>query len=235
MKTTFSLKAELDSINSKEIIELSNERFTFPILKLEKSTSILERLKNANDKNANYFDFDLLETKNIYHIEAIKKICLSNRLRFLDTKFYKNEYPETVIQNIRAFEKLHNNEINHFKIVAPKRNFKLNNYDDPLLFMPLGNDYYYLLDYWGNDLHWSRKLKALPFKNLFNLTVTTLIVSILLTYIFSFFKSDSLSVPYQLVIFLFTWKSVIAVTFYALIQSGNNVSEYNWNSQFYNK
>lgn len=235
MRTTFSLKEELDSINSAAIISLPNESFTFKMLKIEKSTSILERLKISNEKLTNHFNFDQLEANKIYHINAIKKICISNRLRFLDTQFYKNEYPDSVIQNIRAFENTHQTEINHFKIVAPKNNFKLNNYDDPLLFMSLGNDYYYLLDYWGNDLHWTRKLKALPFKNLFNLTLTTLIVSIFLTYIFSLFKSDSLSVPYQLVIFLFTWKSVIAITFYAIIQSGNNVSEYNWNSSFYNK
>ncbi|NJM78742.1 MAG: hypothetical protein HC854_02315 [Flavobacterium sp.] len=235
MKTTFSLKKELDTINSKAIISLSNISFNFPMLKIEKSTSILERLNVSNDTLSNQFNFDKLETEKIYHINAIKKICISNRLRFLDTKYYKNEYPKSVIQTIRAFENTHETEINHFKIVAPKNNFKLNNYDDPLLFMSLGNGYYYLLDYWGNDIHWTRKLKALPFKNLFNLTVTTLIVSIFLTYFFSLFKSDSLSVPYQLVIFLFTWKSVIAVTFYTIIQSGNNVSEYNWNSQFYNK
>lgn len=235
MKTTFSLKEELDTINSKEIISLPIEKLNFPLLKIEKSTSISDRLKTSNDTLSNQFQFDKLETKKIYHIAAIKKICVTNRLRFLDTKFYKNDYPESVIKNIRAFENNHKTEINHFKIIAPKSNFKLDNYDDPLLFMSLGNDYYYLIDYWGNDLKWTRKIMAFPFKNLFNLTLTTLIVSVIITYFFSLFKTESLSIPYQFVIFLFTWKSVIAITFYTIIKSGNNVSEYNWNSQFYNK
>lgn len=233
MKTSFSLKTELDASNRDILINQAD--FKFKTIKIEHSKSIEERLKLSNGKVANHFQFDRLETSRIYHEVAIKKICLNNRLRFLDTQFYKNNYPQATIDAIRNFENTHETEINHFKIVAPKNNFKLNNYDDPLLFMALGNDYYYLLDYWGNDLHWSRKIMALPLKNLLNLTITTLIISILLTYIFSFFKQETLPVAYQIVIFLFTWKSVIAILFYTIIQSGNNVSEYNWNSEFYNK
>ena len=233
MKTTYSLKTELDKITNTPLLNKSD--FQFKTIRIEKSKSIEERLKLSDSKTSNTFNFEKLETSKIYHINAIKKICLNNRLRFLDTKYYKNNYPKTTIDKIRNFENSHNIQINHFKIVAPKSNFKLNNYDDPLLFMALGNDYYYLLDYWGNDLHWTRKVMALPLKNLFNLTITTLVISILLTYIFSFFKQNPLPIAYQIVIFLFTWKSVIAVLFYSIIKSGNNVSEYNWNSEFYNK
>ena len=35
--------------------------------------------------------------------------------------------------------------------------FRLKNTDDPLLFVPLGNSYFYLVHKWGNDLH--------PFEN----------------------------------------------------------------------
>ena len=233
MKTTFSLKIELDSI--QDSITLNSKDFKFQTITIEKTTSIKERLNKSNGSIQNTFDFNQLESDRIYSLSAIKKICLANRLRFLDTRFYKNEYPEAVIQSIKEFEELHQTQLHHFKIVAPKSNFKLHNYDDPLLFMSLGNDYYYLLDYWGNDLHWTRKIKALPLKNLFNLTLFTVVISILLTYFIQLFKTESLATSYQIIVFLFTWKSVIAIVFYSIIKTGNNVSEYNWNSEFYNK
>ena len=40
-------------------------------------------------KKANTFTFDLLETDKIYHINAIKKVCVDYRLRFLDLKFLR--------------------------------------------------------------------------------------------------------------------------------------------------
>lgn len=233
MKTTFSLKVELDSIQDR--ITLNSNDFKFQTITIEKSTSIKERLNKSDGSTPNTFDFNQLESDRIYSISAIKKICLANRLRFLDTRLYKNDYPETVIQTIQKFEEQHQTELHHFKIVAPKSNFKLHNYDDPLLFMNLGNNYYYLLDYWGNDLHWTRKIKALPLKNLSNLILFTIVISILLTYFIQLFKTESLATNYQIIIFLFTWKSVIAIVFYSIIKTGNNVSEYNWNSEFYNK
>ena len=37
--------------------------------------------------------------------------------------------------------------------MAPSALFRLEKTDDPLLFVPLGNNYYYLVHKWGNDLH----------------------------------------------------------------------------------
>lgn len=235
MKTTHSLLEELEKFRNREVNNFTLNKLDFPIIKIEKSTSILDRLKVSDGTITNAFNFEKLETNKIFHINNIRKISIDYRLRFLDTKYYKNQYPEHAIESIRNFENIHNTEINHFKIVAPKGNFKLDNYDDPLLFMSLGNDYYYLLDSWGKDMHWSRKIMAYPTKNLSTLLLGTFIFSILLTFCVNLLKTDTLSVPYQIVIFLFTWKSIIAIVFYAIIQSGNNVSEFNWNSQFYNK
>ena len=58
---------------------------------------------------------------------------------------------------IKSLEKTHNTNIGDFKIMAPSALFRLEKTDDPLLFVPLGNNYYYLVHKWGNDLH--------PFQN----------------------------------------------------------------------
>ena len=59
--------------------------------------------------------------------------------------------------------------------------FRLKNYDDPLLFINLGNDYFYLIHKWGNDLSPFRKLLMWPFKNILNLIVFMIILSLFLT------------------------------------------------------
>ncbi|MGV7106049.1 hypothetical protein [Flavobacterium sp. U410] len=230
----YSLKKELDKFQAK--LELSEVLSQLQIIENKPflNQAITDRLKQSEGKKANYFQFDALETDKIYHVDAIKKLCIDYRLRFLDTKYYKNEYPEETIEKIAGFEKLHETELHHFKILAPKSSFKLDNYDDPLLFMALGNDYYYLLDYWGNDLHWSKKIVAWPMKSLMTLIVTTALLSLLSTNLLHFVLGKTLTDVQFLIILLFSWKWIIAITFFFLIKKGNSVSEYNWDSPFYN-
>ena len=81
----------------------------------------------------------------------------------------------------KSLEKTHNTNIGDFKIMAPSALFRLEKTDDPLLFVPLGNNYYYLVHKWGNDLHPFRKLIMWPFKNIWNLLFTILLFSFLVT------------------------------------------------------
>ena len=67
--------------------------------------------------------------------------------------------------------------------MAPSKLFRLKNTDDPLLFVPLGNSYFYLVHKWGNDLHPFRKLFMWPLKNLWNMIIFLLFISLFLTYI----------------------------------------------------
>ena len=87
--------------------------------------------------------FDLLETDKIFHIEDLKKICVTYRLRFLDSALFKNDIPYEGIIKIKQMEKVHETTLKGYKIMAPSKLFKLKNYDDPLLFVPIGNEYYY--------------------------------------------------------------------------------------------
>ncbi|MCB0374722.1 MAG: hypothetical protein KDD04_02265, partial [Sinomicrobium sp.] len=125
----------------------------------------------------NDFDIDLLATDRIYHITQIKKICIDYRLRFLDSRYFKGKYPKQTLVRIEAMEKEHGIAIKGFKIIAPSRLFKLDNADDPLLFAPIGNDYYYLIHKWGKDLHPLRKWFMLPFRNFLNLVILVAFLS----------------------------------------------------------
>ncbi len=139
-------------------------------------------LASESSTNTNKFDFDLLDTNCIFHINQIKKVSIDYRLRFLDSNLFKNEIPEEAISKINALEKKHQSSLSGFKIMAPSKAFNLKKYDDPLLFAPMGNDYYYLIHKWGNDLKWYRKFQVLPLRNMVTFIVTCILLSLIFTY-----------------------------------------------------
>ena len=193
---------------------------------------IKEKLKSKSSTNVNKFEFDLLETDKIFHINQIKKVSIDYRLRFLDSSLFKNEIPEEAITKISDLEKSHNTNLEGFKIIAPSKAFQLINYDDPLLFAPIGNDYYYLIHKWGNDLVWYRKLMVLPFKNLKNFVYFCGIISAI---IIAVSPMDDLSkdVPMApIILFLFMFKGVIASISYYFFLMGKNFNSEIWDRKF---
>ncbi|WP_313777771.1 hypothetical protein [Flagellimonas ruestringensis] len=142
---------------------------------------IAKRIDAPSNTLANTFDFELMETEKIYHIDQIRDICIDYRLRFLDSSLFKGDIPQEAISKIKHLEAMHQTQLKGFKIIAPSKLFKLEDKDDPLLFAPIGNNYYYLIHKWGNDLHPLRKWFAWPFKNMVNLIVLVLLISYLTT------------------------------------------------------
>jgi len=201
-----------------------------------KEDAIMARMKSPQKPTPrNAFNIDLLETDRIYHIDQIREICVDYRLRFLDTKYFKNEIPQEALQKIKQLEKAHEMTLRGFKIVAPSKMFKLENADDPLLFAPIGNGYFYLIHKWGNDLNFFRKTWAWPFKSLENLIVCTLLVSLLAAYAVpnGIFSKDTSGVQF-LLIFFFTFKSIASMVLYYSFAAGKNFNTAIWNSKYFN-
>ncbi len=200
-----------------------------------KDDIIQQKLSKGGKEIVNRFDFDALDGNRIYHIEQIKKICIDYRLRFLDTRYFKGKYPQQAFTEIKNLEKQHDIELKGFKIIAPSKLFKLENADDPLLFAPMGNGYYYLIHKWGNDLSPLRKLLMLPFKNFANLTILVLLVSWILTEMVPvglFSKEDTVANFFMVYFFMF--KSVAAVVLYYAFALGKNFNHAIWNSKYFN-
>jgi len=196
---------------------------------------ILKTIEGTSDKSVNSFNLDSLTSEKIFHIEQIKKICIDYRLRFLDSKLFKGVIPEEAISKIRLLENEHRTELEGFKVLAPSKMFKLKDKDDPMLFAPIGNGYYYLIHKWGNDLHPLRRLFMWPFKNIINLVLFILLLSYFLTLLIPdglFSKSSSMG--QFAILFFFTFKSIAAgVIFYGFAQ-GKNFSNAIWNSRYIN-
>ncbi len=220
-------------------------------MKLFPSTNIAEKLSDLQSKDndlladikafvarpntVNEFDLEVFETRHIYHLSTIKDICIDYRLRFLDLKYFKNELPQEAFDKIAALEVQHNTILSGFKIMAPSKLFRLKNTDDPLLFVPIGNDYFYLIHQWGDDLHPFRKALMWPFKNVWNLIVLILGLSWIateLTPMVIFSKTNSWSTYWMVYFFMF--KAIASIVLFYGFALGKNFNPAIWNSK-YNK
>ena len=196
-----------------------------------KTNRISNSLKDTNNDNINQLKFDEMETKNIFHKDTIKKICVRYRLRFLDSNLFKGDYPKNITKIISDIEKKHNTKLNNFMIMAPSKLFKIKSPDDPILFIPIGNDYYYLIHKWGEEFNYLRKLLVLPFKNIDNLTIFSVLVSVFFALLGKLFI-PSLTSSEVFILFLFLVKGFIFIFFYMFFLTRRNFNESIWDSKY---
>ncbi|MBQ4914948.1 hypothetical protein J8L85_10905 [Maribacter sp. MMG018] len=235
-KTNLREKLDLEKLR----VKMSEERLLAEVKTILKRVSddynrIETNIIDQKNTLSNSFNHELLQSENIYHIEQIKKVCIDYRLRFLDSKFFKGTIPKEAISKIRELEKEHDTEIQGFKIIAPSKLFKLEDKDDPLLFAPIGNGYFYLIHQWGNDLHPLRKLMMWPFKNMINLIILVLILSYLVTLMIPMGLFSKSSSPAQFgILYFFMFNSIGSIVIFYGFALGKNFNPAIWNSKYYN-
>lgn len=231
-----SLNIEKVLSRAQKPIDLLELQFANKLLQgISETVSIESRLRVDDKQKSNALNIDLLDYNRIYHRDTIKQICTDYRLRFLSTKYFKGDIPRKAIEEINRIEKAHNTQLKGFKIMAPSKLFKLEDKDDPLLFAPIGNDYYYLIHKWGNDLNVFRKFMVWPFKSIVNLLILTLIVSFLATWLVptGLFVKDAGNTEFW-IIFFFMFKCIAAVVLYLAFAMGKNFNPMIWNSKYFN-
>ena len=172
-----------------------------------------------------------MESKNIFHQDTIKKICVRYRLRFLDSNLFKGEYPKNITSIIKNVEIKHDTTLSNFMIMAPSKLFKIKSPDDPILFVPIGNNYYYLIHKWGEEFNVFRKLLVLPFKNIDNLTIFSVLVSVVFSLLCKVIM-PSLTFSEVFILFLFLVKGFIFIFFYMFFLTRRNFNESIWNSKY---
>ena len=224
-----NLFEELINERSKQI---TSEELRTAIKRIwSKDDQIKKSLNKKNDNKHNDLKFDKMKTRNIFHKDTIKKICVRYRLRFLDSNLFKGEYPKNITKIIGKIERNHNTTLSNFMIMAPSKLFKIKSPDDPILFVPIGNDYYYLIHKWGEEFNYLRKLMVLPFKNIDNLTIFSVLVSVLFALLGKLFM-PSLTFSEVFILFLFLVKGFIFIFFYMFFLTRRNFSESIWNSKY---
>ncbi|MCM4154606.1 hypothetical protein [Gramella sp. AN32] len=201
----------------------------------QKDQVILNEIESGHSIKVNNFNIDHLDYQRVFHLNDIYKICVDYRLRFLDSRYFKGDLPYEVLIEIKSLEKIHDTQLKAFKIVAPSKLFKLKNADDPLLFAPIGNDYYYLIHKWGNDLHPFRKMLMWPYKSLENFIVLLLAISFLCALLVpeGMFSQNQTTAQF-LMIFFFIFKAIAGIAIFYGFKNGKNFNTEIWDSKLYN-
>lgn len=164
-----NLERELVAIKNKRIAQHPDailEDFQNLLHNIDQLDAAIENnILTSTGTGANDLDWRKLEADRIYDINDIRNLCIKYRLRFLDGGLFKGEIPYEAVAKIKLLQKAHQTDLAGYKIVAPADLFNLEEKDkDPLLFVPLANNKFYLVHQWGNDLHPLRALLVYPFR-----------------------------------------------------------------------
>lgn len=199
-----------------------------------------DRIFSRPDKKAGIYTSSMgSDRDNIFPLEAIRTTCINYRLRFLDSWLFKGEIPSEAILKVHEFERKHGICIKQFKIMAPRKLFKLQDpNEDPLLFADLGNENYYLLHRWGNELSWYRKILTYPFRTVVSLLATIAFICLTL----ALGIPDNILAPteqYQshitstrFFIFMHTFIMFTGITLFICFSRKRGVSELEWNDPY---
>lgn len=114
-----------------------------------------------------------LDPARVYSAGALRDLCVRYRLRLLPAGLYRGELPRQAIGAVRALEAAHGTVLRGFHVMAPARRFQLCDADgDPLLFVRVEDDRYYLVHRWGSDLSPWRAVLHWPLRGPLHLTIT---------------------------------------------------------------
>ncbi len=121
----------------------------------------------------------VLDSTRIYSVDQIRELSIKYRLRFLDSDVFRSEIPNEALFEMTRLQKHHDAPLSGFKILTPSKLFKLKDCnEDPLLFLSLPNDQYYLIHKWGNDLAWYRALLYSPFRSIQTMFVSLFLMAL---------------------------------------------------------
>jgi hypothetical protein len=206
---------------------------------VKKDEDVLYRLQHAPIKQLlDIEDIVGSDKENIFTLNQIKAICLKYNLRFLDSSYFKSEFPYEAISKIKAFESNYNVKINNFKVIAPAELFKLQDCNkDPLLFAQLADNRYYLIHQWGSDLAWYRALVSYPIKSVYSYFIFMWLPAAMIAFGLPF---AWLNISPESELNMRLWLTVhcfIALFFFVIFlgsTSHKNFSENSWDSKYYN-
>jgi len=199
--------------------------------------AIMDRLFGDDQNPMTSFELSNMDASRVYSLAEIKTICVRYRLRFLDSKYFKGEIPPEAMSAIKTLQKENQVELEGFKIVAPAELFNLKERDkDPMLFVPIGNQNYYLVHRWGGDLNPWRRILSWPLQTFPNMVKTVFGAAFL----------GALSVPHNVMVpdpsmaswpirgILFFWLliALCGMTTLYVLGTGKNFNDAEWNSRY---
>jgi hypothetical protein len=175
----------------------------------------------------------------IYSLSTIRELCIRYRLRFLEGGLYKGGIPGQALYGMRQLEREVGEAVTSYMVMAPSAQFRLCDSEaDPLLFVPLGNDRYYLVARWGNDLSPLRAAAFWVVRSPLHLAIAVLLAAVLLTAAIPSNLLGDAMLPVlnsKRILFLF-WSTMVlsGFTLFGWFAFFGQFSKEAWNSRFFN-
>ena len=200
---------------------------------------ILERLKSTSAERDLGIRINDKDRNRIFSLEEIKTICIRYRLRFLESHYFRSEYPYEAIAQIRQFETEYGLKIGQFKIIAPEHTFNLENINkDPLLFARLDDNTFYLIHKWGQDLAWYKRFLLWPLQNLQTYLISLLLIAATFSFLLPASVMNIWNIQSELYLriwlTLHTFIAIFGLSLWAGLSFDKTFSSMNWDSKYYN-
>lgn len=142
---------------------------------------ILKHLGQYNSQSR-FLDEEALDGSRIFSLEEIKQICITYRLKFLNSKSYKPPIPYESVLIIKGLNEKYRKELVEFFVLAPAETFSSGlPPGDSMLFTKTNDGNYYLIYRWGHALKWHRKWFFWPMRFFENLFVTVVSITLCIT------------------------------------------------------
>lgn len=226
------LKARINNRSHEDVI--LDEVKTILSSDLLKENKILSNLKFYN-KSFELLDESEIDSALVFSTEEIKNICIKYRLRFLDSQYFKDEFPYEAVLKIKDLNTEFKKDLKGFKILAQSEAFSKKEKDLPcLLFAPTLNGNFYLIHSWGKEYAWSRKYTLFPIRTFETLILTiavfTLIVDLSLPVeLITLDRSAPYFCGYRIATYFHLLIFFSGFTAYATFAFNKNFSKSNWN------
>lgn len=167
------LRKESDELLLEAQRILINDRFT--------EKKILDNLKQYN-QSFELLNEDDIDKNNLFTPIELKTFCVKNRMRFVDSNYFKGEFPYESILKIKDYNKFQKKDLQHFKILCPAELISDASAKIPAaLFCKTMYGNYYLIHTWGENLSNGRKIVNWPLRNFETFFISLLIVTALIT------------------------------------------------------
>lgn len=175
-----------------------------------------------------------LDPDRIFSLGTIRESCIKYRLRFLDGGLFKGEIPLQAVHAIRELERHAQEPLSSFKIMAPAERFKLCDSEvDPLLFVPVATDAYYLVHKWGSDLSPLRVLRGWPTRAPSNLAFTVTAFAALIALIIPGYVLETWQVN-RMIFMIWCTMVCYSFTLFGWFAFFGQFSVHCWNSKYFN-
>ena len=143
--------------------------------------NILKNLAGYN-KSSQFADEEDVATELVYSLGEIKQICITYRLKFLDSKCFKAEFPYEAVLKIKGLNNRHYKDLKDFQILAPAESYDKKKFQgDALLFVKTNYDNYFLIHKWGTKMSWFRKFRYWHMQHFENLFVSIILITLMIT------------------------------------------------------